>query len=267
MVFSDKRILNNQANTGKTAMAVLRTTLCAVLMVTVALSKPVYLSDGVDSSKSSESSESNSSEETASRVGLSQEPLQPAFPETDLPNAMEETDPTGAAALLPSIDAGPSPATLDTSALLDTEDPQTSTDTDALQLMPDDPSQTALGIDISQDMPDSDPAQDSINTDTVHVLPDAEVSLHPALTDTGTIIGGAGINQPQVTTTTTTTYQRFPQGTTPPFPPHVIKPTPPPFSTAPALPVPIGTTMTGVPVCFTFQFTTPEPDPPRGDSM
>lgn len=168
-----------------------------------------------------------------------------------MPNAMEETDPPGTAALPPS------PATQDP------EDPQTSTD--ALQLMPDDPSQAALGVDISQDMPDSDPAQDSINGDTVHVLPDTEVSLHPGLTETEINIGTDGTNQPQVTTNT---YQGSPRGATPPFPsPHSIQPTPPPFSTAPPLPIPIGTALTGVPVCFTFQFETPEPDPPRGDSI
>ncbi|XP_044054129.1 coagulation factor V-like isoform X2 [Siniperca chuatsi] len=239
-------------------MAVLRTTLCAVFMVTVALSKPVCLGEGDDLSKSSESSESNSSEETTTHVGPSQEPLQPVFTETDMPNAMEETDPLDTAALLPSADAGPSTATLDTSALPDPEDPQSATDANTLQLMPDDPSQTALGIDISQDMPDSDPAQDSINADTVHI-PDTESSLHPGLTETDIIIGIDGTNQPKVTTT----YQGFPQDSTPP----ITKTTPPPFSTAPPLPIAIETALTGVPVCFTFQLATPEPDAPRGDSI
>lgn len=182
-----------------------------------------------------------------------------------MPNAMEETDPPDTAATLPSAGAGPSPATLNTSATPGPEDPQTSTDADALQLMPDDPSQTALGVDISQDMPDSDPAQDSINADTVHVLPDTEVSLHPGLTEIDVIIDIGGTNQPQVTTSTT--YQGFPPGATPPFPPHIIKTTPPPFSAAPPLPIAIETALTGVPVCFTFQFTTSEPDPPRGDNI
>lgn len=170
-------------------------------------------------------------------------------------NAMEETEPTDTAALLPSADSEPSPATLDTSAL---PDPQTSTDTDALQLLPDDPSHTAMGVDIAQDMPDSDPA---INADTVHVV-DTEVSLHPGFAETDTVIDIGGTNQPQVIPTT---YQGFPQGGTPSFPAH-IKQTPPPFS---PLPIPIGTAqiVTGTPVCFTFQFTTPEPDPPRGDSI
>ncbi|XP_038558405.1 dentin sialophosphoprotein-like [Micropterus salmoides] len=237
-------------------MAFLRTTLCAVFMVTVALSKPVCLSECEDSSKSSDSSESNSSEEAATQVGPSQEPL------ADMSNGMEETDPTDTAALLPSADTGPSPATLDTSALPDHDDPQTSSD--ALQLMPDDPSQTALGIDISQDMPHSDPAHDSVTADTMHVLPNTDVSLHPELTVTDITIGIGGTNQPQGTTAT---YQGFLQDATPTLPPHITKATAPPFSTAPPLPIAIDTTLTGVPVCFTFQFTTPVPDPPRGDSM
>ncbi|XP_051277370.1 coagulation factor V-like [Dicentrarchus labrax] len=218
-------------------MANLRTILCAVFMVTAVLSKPLCLNEGEDSS---ESSQLDSSEEAATDRGPSQEPLQPAFADTDVSDAVEETDSPSTAAPLPS--AGPSPAMLNTSAM--PEDPQASTDTDALQLMPDDPSQTALGVDVSQDMPNSDPAQDSINADT---------EFSPHLTETDTIIGTDGTNQPQVTTTTT--YQGFPQGATPPF------------STAPPLPVHIGTALTGVPVCFTFQLVTPEPDPPRGDSI
>ncbi|KAF1388827.1 hypothetical protein PFLUV_G00066740 [Perca fluviatilis] len=218
-------------------MAILRTTLCAFLMVTVALTKPICLSGGEDSSKSSESSETNSSEETAAHVEPSQEPVQPAPTEPDVPTATE-----GAAVLLPSAEAGPSPATLDASALPYPEDPQTSTDADALQLVPDDPSQTALGVDISQDMPNSDPAQDSINADTVPVLPDPEVSL---------VVSGT--NQPP---STATAYQSFPQGATPTS-----------FSTAPPLTIPVDTALTSAPVCFTFQFSTPEPKPPRGDSI
>ncbi|XP_032372700.1 vegetative cell wall protein gp1 isoform X1 [Etheostoma spectabile] len=235
-----------QANKGETAMAILRTTLCAFLMVTVALTKPICLSESEDSSESSESSEPNSSEETATHVGPSQEPVQPAPTEADMPNATE-----GAAVLLPSAEAGPSPATLE-KALPYPEDPQTSTDADASQLSPDEPSQTALGVDVSQDMPDSDPAQDSIKVDTVHIQPDPEVSL---------VVSGT--NQPPLTTTT---YQRFPQGATPPSPPN-INPTPPPFSAAPSLTIPVDTALNSAPVCFTFQFSTPESKPPRGDSI
>lgn len=212
------------------------------------------MSEDEDSSKSSESTESASSEEAAADAEPSEEPLQPAVTETDMSNAMEETNPTGTQ--LPST-AGPSPATLDTAALPDPEDPQASTDTDTLHLMPDDPSQT-LGVDVSQDMP-SDPAHDSINTGTDHILPD---TLEPGLKGTGLIIGIDGTNQPRVSTTTAT-YQEFPKGATPPFTPHIIKSS----STAPPVQIPIGSTMTGVPVCFTFQFATSEPEPPRGDSM
>ncbi|XP_035851119.1 vegetative cell wall protein gp1-like isoform X2 [Sander lucioperca] len=255
-VCRDKRILNISsayglfvsANKEETAMAILRTTLCAFLMVTLALTKPICMSEGEDSSKSSDSSETNSSEETAAHVEPSQEPVQPMSTEADVPTATE-----GAAVLLPSAEAGPSPATLETSAPPYPEDPQTSTDADASQLIPDDPSQTALGVDISQDMPNSDPAQDSINADTVHGLPDPEVSL---------VVSGT--NQPPFTATT---YQRFPQGATPPSPPNVINPTPPPFSAGPPLTIPVDSTLTSAPVCFTFQFSTPEPKPPRGDSI
>lgn len=212
------------------------------------LYKQVYLSEGGDSSKSSESSECNSSEEAAANAEPSQDPLQTAFTETVIPNAIEDTAP------------GPSPATINTSALLDPEDPQTSTDTSPLQLIPDDPAQTDIGIDVSNDIPD--PAQNSNHADTVHVLQVNEVSPHPGITEPDIFMGFGGTTQPQLATT----YHGFPQGATPPFPPH-IKPTLPPFSTTPSLPIPIGATMNGVPLCFTFQFGTREPDPPRGDSI
>ncbi|XP_026178159.1 mucin-2-like [Mastacembelus armatus] len=228
-------------------MAILWTTLCAVFMLTVITSKPVCL-NGCENSSSSESCESKSSEEVATDVGPSQQDLTPAFPEADMPNAVEETDPSGTAALLPPVDSGPSPSTLDTSAL---PDPQTSTDTDALQQIPDDP---ALGTDISQDMPESG------NTDTVHVLAHTKETLHPGLTHTNIVIGIGGSNQPQVATSTK--YQAVPQGVTSPFPPHVMKPTP--SFTTPSVPIPVST---AVPVCFTFQFESSERGPPRGDSI
>ncbi|KAK2902490.1 hypothetical protein Q8A73_012236 [Channa argus] len=235
-------------------MAILQITLWAVIMVTLATSKPVPLSEGDDSSKSSQSSEYNSSEETGTHVGPSEEPLQTAFTGTDMPNAMEQTDPPDTVALHPNADSGPSSSSPNASALPDAE-----TFTDSLQLMPD---ETVLGTDVVQDMPESDPA---INTDTVHVLPDAEDSLQPRLTETDIIsdLGSGATNQPQVTTTNTN--QGFPQGATPPFPLN-IKPTSP-FSTATPIPIPISTALTGVPLCFTFQYVTSEADPPRGDSI
>ncbi|XP_069022305.1 uncharacterized protein [Embiotoca jacksoni] len=247
-------------------MAVVRATLCAVVMVTMVTSKPVCLNEGEDSSKSSESS---SSEETGARLGASQDPLQSACTETDTPTEMEGNDGL-ATELLPS--AGPSPATVDTSNLPDAEDPQTSTDS-ALQLVPhDDPSQTAPGV--SQDTPDSGPAgdslnavtpepgpaSDSLNAVTVRLPPDTEALLHPVLTGTDII---TETDQPQVTTA----YQGFPAGVTPPFPPHITQPTPRSFSTVTPVPISIGTGLTGIPVCFTFQYSTPEPAPPRGDNM
>lgn len=167
---------------------------------------------------------------------------------------MEEADAQDTPAPLPSADADPSPSTLNAS---DPDDPQISTD--GLNLMPDDPSQTAPGTDISQGITDYDPA---IITDAVHVQPDADVSLQSGVTETHRNTGTCGTNPPQITGT----YQGFPKDATPPFPPHIIKPTSP-FSTAAPMPIPFSTALTGVPVCFTFQLSTPEPEPPRGDSI
>lgn len=232
------------------------------MFLTFLILKQVYLSAGEDSSKSSESRESNSSEDSTHHVGPAEEPLQqPAFTETGLPSAMEGTDPPGATTLLPSADEA-SAVTLNASALPDPEHPQTSTDT---SLIPDDPSQTALGFDISQNISDSDPGQVSLDVATEHILPDSQISLLPGLMETDIFLGAHAANQPQVTTLKT--YQGFSQGVTPPFPPHISRSTPPPSFTATPLPIHIGTAMTGVPICFSFQFTTPEPEPPRGDNI
>lgn len=210
--------------------------------------KQVCLNEGEDSPKSSESSESSSSEETATHGRSSQEPLQP-----DTPDAMGE-NPLDAAPL-PSADAGPS------LAMPDPEDPQTSAD--ALQLLPDDPSHTAMSVDIALNVPDSnpDPTKDSLTAETMsNIPPDTDTPHPPALSETGVI---AGTNQPQVIAT----YQGSLQGVTPSFPTCVIQPTPMSFSTASPLVVPTGTALNGGPVCFTIQVTTPERDPPRGDSI
>lgn len=263
-------------------MAVLQTVLCVVLTLTLVTSKPVSSSDIVillsnlcdavqedlwhsflwkqiclneagDSAMSSESSESNSSEETAPNVEASQGSLQPALPETAMPNAVEEADPLGTTALLPHPHLEPSPSTHNAS---NTDDTQTSADD--LQLAPDDPSKMPLGVDISQDMPNYYPTN---NADTVPVQPDTEVPLHSGLAEPDKNVGTCGTNTPHIAST----YQEFPKGVTPPFPPHIINPTEP-FSTATPMPIPLSTALTGVPVCFTFQLSTPEPDPPRGDS-
>lgn len=182
--------------------------------------------------------------------------LQPPLSEPGAPTAIETgaLDPT---ALLPSADLGSSPVTLNTSALPNPEDPQASTDTDALQLVPGDPSQTAVGVDTPESVADLDRVQDFNNT-----LPDTEASRHPGKPQTDTIPGFGATARPQVTTTTNA-YQGFPQGATPPFRPHGIKPTPQPLPTTPPLLVPLVTSLTGGP----DSFRSPEPDPPRGDSM
>ncbi|XP_035766514.1 soluble scavenger receptor cysteine-rich domain-containing protein SSC5D-like [Neolamprologus brichardi] len=224
-------------------MAVLGATLCAVLMVTLVTAKPVHLKESEDSPKSSESSESSSSEETTTNGRSSQETLESNTPDATENNPLDATP-------LPSADAGPSLAT-------SPADPQTSADPDALQLVPD-PSHTAMSVDVSLDVPNSGPTKDSVKAvNPTHILP----NTHPSgLSEAGVVIGTI---QPQVITT----YQGSTQGVTPPFPTCVIQPTPTAFSTAPPLVLPIGTTLDGGPVCFTFQVTTAEPDPPRGDSI
>lgn len=235
------------------------------------IQKQVCLNGGEDSSKSSESSEFDSSEETASHSEPTQTAPQPASPETEVPNAMEETDPPYSAGPLLPGEPGPSPTIIDTSAspLPDFEDPQTSTDIGPLQLMPDsDPSQTSLGVDISRDMPDSDQSQDSFNADIARVSPDMGGSQQRVLTDADFNIGidATGTIQPPLSTAT---YHVFPLGATPSRSPDIMKPTPPPLSAVPPRHVPAGTAevTTGVPVCFTLQLTTAEPSPPRGDSI
>ncbi|KAG7222110.1 hypothetical protein INR49_016682, partial [Caranx melampygus] len=143
-----------------TVMAFLWTTLCTVVMVTAVMSKPICLSEPI---KSSESSESSSSEETDHNAVASPTSLQPPLTESGVPTAIEPgaPDPT---ALLPSVDLGSSPVTLNTSALPNPEDPQASTDTDALQLVPGDPSQTALGVDTPENVADLDRVQGFNNT-------------------------------------------------------------------------------------------------------
>lgn len=192
--------------------------------------KQISLNDAEDSSKASESIESNSSEEIATDTGPPQEPQQPESTEIESPNATEETNPLDTTPS--STDAGPLPATFNSSALPDLEDPQTSADGAALQLTPDEPSPTApdMGVNISQGMPESDPA---LNADTTHV-PDTKP-------------------EPQAATTT---YQELPKDAIPLS-----------FSTTSPLPVPTGSALTTVPVCISFQFVTSEPDPPRGDSI
>lgn len=177
----------------------------------------------------------------------SQDPLQLAHTETDV-HSEEETSPA---------DNGETESSPPTSVLPDPEGPQTSTDNDALRLLPDDPSYTTPDVDIAQDVPDSDPA---LNAHILLVLPDTEPSLHPGLTQTDMMLG---TSQPQFTSTA---YQGFPQGTTPPFPTFSLKPTPLSFFTDTPLPILMGTTLTGVPIYFTLQLDTAEPDAPRGDA-
>lgn len=198
--------------------------------------KQVYLSEGEDSSRSSESIELNSSEDSAPHVEPPQEPL---FTETDRPAAMEDTKPPSVTTPHPPVDAAvPPTVTFTIPALPDPDDPQTSADASHVT---DDPSQTAPGIDTPA------PDQGQVLIDAAS-RPVTQVVLLPRFTNTDVIAGADGMNQPQVPTHTT--YQGFCQSVTPP-----------PLG---AIPLP---THALVPVCFSFQVRTPEPEPPRGDNM
>ncbi|XP_041644300.1 uncharacterized protein LOC121510358 [Cheilinus undulatus] len=153
-------------------------------------------------------------------------------PGTNNPDIIVPIEPSGTIKMLPSVDASLSPTMIDTSTLPDYIDPQIFTDTS--NLIPDDPTATTPGTGIFQDVPVIDASQGSI-TDSMHVLPESEVSLNTQL---------------PVIYATNTPYQELPLGTT-----------------AKPLEIPLGTVENGVPVCFTFQFATSAPDPPRGDSM
>ncbi|KAI9534286.1 hypothetical protein NQZ68_014694 [Dissostichus eleginoides] len=160
-----------------------------------------------ETSDSLESIEVSSSEETSPAVSPSQDPPpQDPITETPLPNVIQETEPPS------SLPSSAHPLLISFPPLL-SEDPQTSTD--PLPLLPEDPANIALFVDVS-------PSADLLN-----VLPHVDAST----------------------------------SSPPPEIPH-------PFSTAaPTLKVPLSTALTGVPVCVTFQFYTPEPEPePRGDS-
>lgn len=142
--------------------------------------------------------------------------------------------------LLPSSDLRPSSATLDASALPYPvpEDPQTSTDT--FQVLPEDPCQTSLSVDAPQAGCNTEGRQDPL--------------------DAGAAVSPKG-------TKATSTFQGVPQDVTPPISLHVVTPVPLSFSTDNPLTIPITSSLTGAPVCFTIQLTTPEPPPARGDSI
>lgn len=175
-----------------------------------------------DSSSSVESSESISSEETGTNLGASQSVL------TEAETQADPLDPL----LLPSAELRPSSATFDPSALPDAEDPQTST----FHVLPEDPCQSAPGVDAPQSECNPEALQDSLN---------------------------AATSTPG--TKETSTFQGVPQDATPPMSLQALTPAHLSFSTDKPLTIPIAAT--GTPVCFTVQLTTPEPEPPRGDSI
>lgn len=198
----------------------------------------VSLSDAADES---DSVESNSSEEGVNEEEL-EEPEQPEITETDTltdaPNIIEQTEPPATI----DLPVSPDPSVLPSEPL----DPQSSADpqTDTLQLIPDEPPQTSLGVDVSQDMPETDPAHDSVSPDGEQLPPNADTGV-----DDTTQINDVSVNQ-----------DSFPSAA--PFPPYV-KGNPTHFSVVNAVPVAVGP---GVPICFMFQYASPEPNIPRGDS-
>lgn len=159
--------------------------------------------------------------------------------------APAEAAPAEATTPLPSADPEPSPGPVDPSILPNSEDPQTSTGIDVLQLTPAAPSHTPLGVDIGQVLPNYNPTTGP------------EVPLQPGLA--GTVINAGDKGQYHVTPA----YQDFPLGGTPPFLAH-NRPALQPLSPTPPMPIPIGT---GAPVCFPFKSPTPQPDVARGDSI
>ncbi|XP_032435098.1 mucin-2-like [Xiphophorus hellerii] len=190
-------------------------TFWAALMVTLVTSKPVCLHVEDDSSKSSESSESMSSEETEVQFG----PSQPALTDTG-----PQTEP---------LDSDLSPSTTDAGAPPVPEDPQTSTDIDPLQPIPQSPCQAALHVDSSLGA-----ARDS---------PDAGLAIIT------TEPKGTGA------------HEGLQREAAPRAPLHVT-PTPLSVSTDTPPTIPGDTPATSLD-CFTAQLVTAEPAPPRGDSI
>ncbi|CAJ1068343.1 mucin-2-like [Xyrichtys novacula] len=222
-------------------MAFLRIILCVAFMVTVVLSKPVGQSEAENSSD--ESTETNSSEEAHATVRVSEEPQkQTTSEETTAAVSVEETEAPETADVEPTEEAVLStsapPAYTDPPAHTD---PPTIEDTHTVLPMLDDLSQTTVTTTV----------QDA-TTEGTYVQP------HSGLTQNNVT------TQPPVVTTV---HQVLPTDATASSPPLTIDPSPLPSSTVPPVPVSIGTAVTAVPVCFTVQFTTAEPEPPRGDSM
>ncbi|KAF3850629.1 hypothetical protein F7725_012401 [Dissostichus mawsoni] len=123
---------------------------------------PMCLNGEEETSDSLESIEVSSSEETSPAVSPSQDPPpQDPITETPLPNVIQETEPPS------SLPSSPPPLLISFPPLL-SEDPQTSTD--PLPLLPEDPANIALFVDVS-------PSADLLN-----VLPHVDASTtrsHP----------------------------------------------------------------------------------------
>ncbi|XP_061586430.1 uncharacterized protein LOC133451417 [Cololabis saira] len=269
-------------------MAALGTLLCAIVMMTVVQCKPICLNVGEDSSKSSES---DSSEETLvhseNKVpgdgGLDSEqedealdvlhtsdvepPANPEDPQTSTDIDASQTalgadvdaSQTGLGAdvdasqtgLGADVDAsqtalGADIGTSQTGLGADIDASQTGLGAD-IDTSQTGLGQTALGADILLGIPDSDAAGNSVDTQIV-ILPEPGPLLHPETNKT----------------------QRTRETEVPAVPNHLPESATPPtlsFSTDRPLTIQAGATATCAPVCFTIQFTTPEPAPARGDSI
>lgn len=236
-------------------MTLLRIGVGVLFLLTVVTSKPVSLNTAADES---DSVEANSSEEAAvEEVEEVEEPELPGTTATEsvvteAPNVVAQTDPPATIALPASVDSTALPA--------ETIDPQTSTD--GMQMLPEDPSQTSVGVDISQDMPETDPAHDPL-------APNVDVGVEV----------GIATDVPQQQTNDVqheVQHEVLPDANL--YPPYG-KGKPTHVSVVNAVPVHISDP--GVPICFTFhtqQYVAPQYkpqhipqynphyNPPRGDS-
>ncbi|KAK7933607.1 hypothetical protein WMY93_004503 [Mugilogobius chulae] len=200
----------------------------ALFLLSVVTSKPV--------ADESDSVEISSSEEGANEEA--EEVEEPELPEATVTEAPSVPEPTEAPATIAL------PAAIDTTALpADTLDPQTSTD--GLQMLPEEPSQTSLGVDVSRDMPETDPAHPDAPLSPDQLEPNAHVGLEVHATPAQAndvqqeVLPKASVHPPSV------------KGKA-----HRV-------AVVKALPVHVNP---GVPVCFTFQYAAPHYSPPRGDS-
>ncbi|XP_055080150.1 uncharacterized protein LOC129456518 [Periophthalmus magnuspinnatus] len=227
-----------------------------LFLLTVVTSKPMSLNTAADESDSVEVS---SSEESAVKEAEEAEEAE----ESDLseaaateptatvaPNIVEPTNPPATIALPAAIDITSFPS--------DTMDPQTSTD--GVQMLPEEPSQSSLGVDVSQGVPATDPPLSDPNVkgqvpDQLSPNMDTAVEVATDLPSQAKHVQQEGQQEGQ--------QEVLPSVATPH--PQTVKKA---SRMAVVKPVPVYVNP-GVPVCFTFQYAqyaVPHYDQPRGDS-